>query len=462
MKKNKKLQQDTFQACKPQEFSKILPISETLSGALCRTDSMQGRPQGAEGKPCLGIKRPAKALRKSFEKCNECQTASKYYGGSFDNKPISNWSFLIGIDYLQLNLTGEVEFASDTAEHEQGNFKIIHTERGSKHFEAIFDVFYKDELFGQVNCFPRASKVLDPKTIQFKMNNQRFYDGSDLQQILQEFFATFNLVYRNITRLDVFMDSYGFQNGITLNHLDYLIDEGVVISNTRVKDKAKYAIKKDGKFISSGFSWGSRSSFRYLRIYNKTEELEIKGKKYIRRFHEANGLKDRDVFRFEYELKNDFFKCIDKFEFEDIFSKEGQFEILDTARKGHFSFVWEDGQKRNDRKKPLELFDWKAMRQLPEIEFNYERRRKLSQGHTKQGVQRTIRGLFKQYITKGQTMKALHSMFEMIHDCDLGEWFLKKEPDYKKEFLRLRYYQYPFDEKVYKNDWEYCTKDYPL
>ena len=397
------------------------------------------------------------ALRKSFEKCKECQTASKYNGGSFDNRP-----FVIGIDYLQLNLIGEVEFTSDTAEYELGDFKILHTEKGSKHFEAIFDVFYKDELLGKANCFPRATKVLDSRTIQFKVDNQKFYDGSDLQQTLKEFFDVFGLTCRNVTRLDVFMDSYGFHNGVTLNDLDYLIDSGKVVSNTRVKDKSKYSLKQGGKFISSGFSWGSRSSFRFLRIYNKTTELESSGKKYIKRFHQANGLTERDVFRFEYELKNDFFKCVDSFKFEDIFTKEGQFEILDTARKGHFSFVWEDGQKRNDRKKPLQLFDWEAMRKLPEFIYDYERKRKVPQGYTQQGVQRLVRSLFKEYINTEQSLKTLQTMFFVLHEYDLGEWFLKKEEHYKKEFMKLRNYQYPFNENIYKNDWELCQRDYPL
>lgn len=106
-----------------------------------------------------------------------------------------------------------------------------------------------------------------------------------------------------------------------LNDLEHLLSTGKIFSDTRVKELDKYSIKTEGKFIASGFSRGSRNSYRYLSIYNKTAEAKSKGKQYILNHHEKNGLTERELFQFEFKLKNDFFK------------------YNPLAAKGHFSFV---------------------------------------------------------------------------------------------------------------------------
>lgn len=443
--------------------SKPLQPSQTLGGAFSLTGSMQGRPEGAEGKPCDRTKGQGIALPESLEKCYPWRpptvnpSASKYNGGSFDKRP-----FAIGIDFLKVNLLGALPFTADEAEWTEGDFKFEHKGTGSKHFEAIFALFYKNVHMGNAEIFPRST-VLDKHAVLFKLENQLFYDGTDIREFFEKMRKELGLQLNNITRLDVFLDSYGFDNGITLNHLDFLIDEGKVISNTRVKDKAKHGFKQGGRFITTGFSWGSRKSAKYLRIYNKTIELEGSGKQYIKKFHQLNGLGDRDVYRFEYELKSEYFRNLAGHQFEDIFSTKGIMSILNHARKGHFSFVVEDGQQRNDRKEELELINWKEKEKtLAEPVFDYCNIKRVPQEYSKKGVQLVIRGLLKEYIHGRQYLIALKNAYQLLNKYSLGEWFKKKEEDYLKEFLKKRSYLYEFDRAVYENDKAHCARDWPI
>lgn len=428
-----------------------------VSGAKCNPCSIQGQlDKVAEGKPWGRTEGVAVPLRSGDEKKEVCQTPSRYNGSQFDK------SHIIGLDYLELNIIGSLPFLSDEEEFAQGNFTFIHSGKRTKNFEAVFQIYYKNEVFALAQLFPREGNVLDANMQLVKLDNQLFYSEPNLYEAICEYLIEFDLVYQNITRCDVYLDTYGFANGMTLNQLDYLLDNGDIISSTRVKDKAKHSGKVEGVFMTTGFSWGKRASSKYLRIYNKTLELLKSDKQYISEFHKQNGLTKHDVYRFEYQLKNEFFKQIQNFDLEHLFDTQGLFEVLDMARKGHFEFRFEDGQKRNDRKKEVELFNWDQLRCLPQFVYDYVKLRKRHSSETTYSAKRQAAILFKGYITFYQDWKLLRGMFAILNRYDLGEWWGKKESKYKKQYLQSRSVLYEFNETVYINDCDYLQRDYPV
>ncbi|MFY0654478.1 MAG: hypothetical protein JXQ96_20750 [Cyclobacteriaceae bacterium] len=427
---------------KPPSRDRRTSLSVSLSGAKSRLGSMQDRPKGAEGKSCDRNKTGIN-LRPRNGKCDSDNlTASKYNGSPFDK---NQFKFTVGLDYLTLNLMGKLPIEADEVEVLESGFRFINLERPSKHFLTMFNLYYDENLIGVLLAYPREGNKLKPETIQLKIENQNFYDGTDLKQILQNFFSSFLVEFKNITRIDVYLDSYGFQNGCSLNAFDYLLDEGKVISNTRVKDKSKYSNKKDGAFQTTGFGWGSRSTGRYLRIYNKTLELSQGSKPWIENHHRINGLVDQDVFRFEYELRNAFVKNIQQFDWLHIFDPEGIFELLDIARKDHFSFVIEDGKSRNARKEPFELFDWSSLRELPEFVYDYSWKRKKPIGYSRRSMQVLVGSLFKHYVFNFQPESTLKEIKEILNHYELSFWFEKQVGEYLNKYLSLRKTHYEFD-----------------
>ncbi len=445
----------TSQKANPQKIKRISPIPFSHSGADAQPITVQGLPElaeVAEGKPCTSNKGLGIALHGRNGECQPClPTASKYNGGLLDNQ---KFKFIIGLDYLTLNLRGKLPIEVDEATLTNGDFKFENAVKPTKHFETLFNLYYQDTLVGTLLAYPRRGNKLNPDTIQLHIENQNFYDDTDLKSIIETFLFRFSIKYNNLTRVDVYLDSYGFQNGITLNDLDYLLDAGEIITNTRVKDKSKYSKKVENRFMTTGFTWGSRSTGRYLRIYNKTLELLHGSKVWIDEHHKLNGLVDHDVFRFEYELKNSFLKHIKNFDWSDIFSTEGQFELLDIARKGHFSFVVEDGQVRNDRKTPFPLFDWDKLRQTAHFVFDYSWKRKFPVGHSLRSVQVMVSSLLKHYVINEQPEPTLNQIKQILEQYRLKDWFEKRKDEYLKKFLLHRVHTYQFNNEKLETLWD--------
>lgn len=366
-------------------------------------------------------------------------TASKYYGSSFDTT-----HFVIGLDWLTLNFRGHLLVKENTEDLHDGNFTYVNAGHGTEKFKCVFKVYYEYREFGQIQIFPRSS-ILDENTIFLQVQNENFYNGLDILHILNELINIHGLELKTITRCDVFLDNYGFLNGVTLDELDYLINSNQIISNTRVKSKSKHDGKRGGKFMNNGFYWGERKNHRFLKIYNKTEEIKESGKTYISEFHNLNGLTEEPIQRLEYVLKNDFFKYNESFELKDLFDPKALFELLDLARKGHFSFVIEDGQKRNDRKKEFKLLDWEGMREYPEFIYDYKYVKPRKQGETNKSKQLLIKGLFGQYVLQGQEVSFLKQALNLVYDSRLNEWFQKMIDRYIREYLKKRTWFYEWD-----------------
>jgi hypothetical protein len=107
-----------------------------------------------------------------------------------------------------------------------------------------------------------------------------------------------------------------------------------------IHTKMEYGQRKE-----LGFNFGSREYGRYIRVYNKTEELSQSKNKvsaeYIRQFWSHNGLNDskKNVFRIEFELRQNYLKKIDSLDYKDIFNPDKLLEIAEVAARNYFEFV---------------------------------------------------------------------------------------------------------------------------
>jgi len=95
--------------------------------------------------------------------------------------------------------------------------------------------------------------------------------------------------------------------------------------------------------VTTGFSYGSRSSGRLFRCYNKSLEICQKSnhKYYILGYWQNNNLDQAggDIWRLEAELRSDFLKTVDGFTWGHLFDKKRLLSLFQAATKNYFEFV---------------------------------------------------------------------------------------------------------------------------
>ncbi|QKJ63827.1 replication initiation factor domain-containing protein [Flavobacterium sp. M31R6] len=380
---------------------------------------------------------------------------------------------LISIDYLIINLKGDL---TPRTSNNSLDFELHLEPFGTKTFANKNLVKYKGEQIGFILSNPRSS-ILDDQLNQFQFENHVFYSKSltEIRTIIYEFTDFYNLEFTAINRLDIaydINDNNGYYRDLANN-----VTTGKVKLAGRKKSFSTHNELVKGVCINNGFNLGSRSSTKFLRVYNKSLSLEIKEKQHIIDFYKANDFENQNVWRFEYQLNASFFNNLKAFGYDkDFFDISGEklklpFEDLTwsvfdygalinltiMAQKNFFELRTNTGKSQTNKEESVRfILDFEY---LLETRSNYKPLFvKLKRTHVPSVFKRKrlAKALFREYCANFQNVTyivALNRVLDEINPFDgkpLKHWFINKMSFYLAEFRQLEKMNIKFDYLLYK------------
>jgi len=211
---------------------------------------------------------------------------------------------------------------------------------GGKTYRSKADVFYGDSKLGTIEFDSIFENLAE--TAKFHVENSAFYDewaNVCLGSIIENFAKSIGADVLGVLRADVALDGRQFEAfGWNVYHHDILpIRPGSMKGGHWSTDKQHLTR------IATGFSYGSRSSGRLFRCYDKSLEISEKSKHktYILDYWNSNNLDQvgGHVWRLEAELRSDFLKTVDGFTWGHLFDKKRLLSLFQVATKNFFEFV---------------------------------------------------------------------------------------------------------------------------
>lgn len=367
---------------------------------------------------------------------------------------------LINIDYLIINLDGNPfgDFPEDS------QFHLVHYDFGTKIFSNRSDLYFRNEKIGVLQSSPRSA-IMDENFAQLQFENHLFYTIShhDLKNLITVFCEQTGYKFKAINRLDICIDKND-KNHTYRNIYDNIIKGSFLISG-RPKNLQSYFETFKGKSVLNGFQIGKRTSDKIIRVYNKTLSLQLTEKQYINDFFKNNGIKNENVWRFEYQLNSAFFRHLKeisqtKEEVQQdmtwgIFNQSTLFELLKLATKGFFELHENTGKSQINKENKIELFDFDLMRQKVTKQTTVIK--KLDKGFisTTTIKKRLAKSLFREYYANEQDISyviALNLLLEnddLITDKKLKIWFQNKMNFYLHEFRNKEKIIKRFDNQLF-------------
>lgn len=398
----------------------------------------------------------------------------------------------INIDYLIINLVGTLaNVESNYIEH----LEIIPNDYGTKVFSASHKVLYHGITMGNILSVPR-SEILDKQLCQFQFENHLFYinDLSELKRFVYEFTEITGLRFSGVNRLDIAVDcsdTHGFFSSVITG----ILNRSFKIAG-RTKNFSLHYETHEGESVLNGYSVGKRTSSRYLRVYNKSLEMRSKPKGYIRENWVANGIEPWDVWRFEYQLNNTFFRGLKEIQNHDdlpgfyaeqeftwsIFDRANLVKLLALAQKNHFDIRFNTGKAETNKEKEFRLFDWHAIEQkIDQHKRTCLKRLERKLDVSDVAVKRAVKGMLREYYNSGQdltfmlpvnrilltykeetTKTVLVNQYNpysgnndklaiTLRDDSLESWLMAKMPYYIAEFAKKAVKPCDFDYSKYRN-----------
>jgi hypothetical protein len=372
---------------------------------------------------------------------------------------------LVNIDYLIINLEGN-PFGDF---EENSNFNLKHYDYGTKIFATRSDLYFKNEKIGTLQHSPRST-ILDVNFAQLQFENHLFYtlSLSGLKNLITQFCEETAYKFKAINRLDICIDKNDTNHNYRYIY-DKIINGSYLISG-RPKNLQSYFETFKGKSILNGFQIGKRTSDKIIRVYNKTLSLQLTEKPYINDFFQNNGIKNENIWRFEYQLNSAFFRHLKEFsQTKDevqqdmtwgIFNQSTLFELLKIATKGFFELHENTGKSQINKEKKIQLFDFDSMRQAVTQQTTVIR--KLKKGFVSSTTikKRLAKSLFREYYANEQDISYIIALNLLLEDTDyttdkkLKVWFLNKMNFYLLEFRNKEKIQKYFYRELFQ---EHCN-----
>lgn len=212
----------------------------------------------------------------------------------------------ICVDWLELSFSGTLP----SFKHNPQKFELTpdcyleFTDLTSKFFGAICNLYVDGYKVGEVKFNPKSAFIGD-ETIQFKFENYMLYTN-DFTSYVSYFIEKLNWKFNHIIRLDIASDV------IKHNVLNFIQKQKANPDKITLKGKRKnVSINLVGEVYQTVY-FGSASSDKFIKVYNKTKELQKSNKKHIEVFWKYNGLdfKNNEVERVELTLRQKHLKHI--------------------------------------------------------------------------------------------------------------------------------------------------------
>lgn len=321
---------------------------------------------------------------------------------------------------------------------------------GTRQFYSLYQVYYKGELFAQVQLFPKLPSM--PKDCMImKIANLWLY-RADWRRAYDYVCTMLRLRPLKISRLDLAADFNTFENGLHPIEFIRQFMAGEIKHKGRgvgtVNFEQRYAyLRKEDRIVDvlayNALTMGKKTSDAHCYLYNKTLELQTaKRKPYIWECWRNAGFDVTDVWRLEISM------CSKSFDFYDRSTGERvQFAISDiikpsddmniavlyfTMLRALFFFFVPTGQKNVSREKMIKLFGDSV-----EIDRAVIRSWQCS-GRTEKVLIKQLYTLAQRYrgITDSDQLWASVAAGHLVESCGLQDWLKRKKDDWKN--IRLK------------------------
>jgi hypothetical protein len=256
-------------------------------------------------------------------------------------------TFFLGCDWLQLHCKHLPDFLTHL--NAFYTFRLIGQ---SKVFKQIYEIRHisTNIVIGQY-CTGAGSHIMPDSEGILKFENAQLYCFDNLKDYVVNVLDKLHLKFISITRFDICYDFQTFCGGLNPEKFikQFVSDEILKVDNTVF---GTYGAQEQDKKFFNQISFGSRRSNITYKLYNKTKELEVSGKNWIKAAHDVNFInKKLPVWRLEFSISSlsaflrgegkDFkfhsLECLDYLNmygiFQGLFNKYFRFKKREKKRK---------------------------------------------------------------------------------------------------------------------------------
>lgn len=178
------------------------------------------------------------------------------------------------------------------------------TDMKDRKFQSTYNLFIDSHCIGTVKAHPNELYI-DSDLVHLQFENYLLYSNYFLNNITY-LTDVLNFKYKQIVTLDIAVDC------IKHNLLPF-VDHAIKSKHITMKGKGRIntVYSKQSKTLETVY-FGRSTSEKQIKIYNKSMELTVNDKPYIKYFWDANHMNHEDsiVERLELTLKNRYLKNI--------------------------------------------------------------------------------------------------------------------------------------------------------
>lgn len=209
---------------------------------------------------------------------------------------------LIVTDYLEVSF--DFQLPSIVKSFNICDCVIEMTNIKNNYFQYICNIYIHGDLVGELKYKP-LNRFVGANTVHIKFENRLLY-SKEFNYYLEYIRDVMNFKFNHILRLDIAIDTV--KHNLLAFFRKFQNSKNIVLSGNHKKIHIEY-IGKEYKTIHIG----SSKSDKYIKIYNKSKELQTFYKEHIQEFYQLNGLDyiQNEVERIELTLRTKHLKNVD-------------------------------------------------------------------------------------------------------------------------------------------------------
>lgn len=349
---------------------------------------------------------------------------------------------LINLDTLYLKISEgilpQLFFASDGLHELSDHYHLEILPFGGRQYQYKATVYYSGDQIGTLLWGARLPSLAG--TAKYEIDNVQLYDTINMD-VWPELIIDNLLKLIESEVLDVFRADIAMDGEKIIEFMEAARDR--IITPVRQSSYTRHDMRTDPVTGAvKGFAFGSRSSGRFVRVYDKTRELADQhkdGKKdYIKQFWIANNLVKGPtlprVGRLEVELHRKFLLTVKDFHYTDLFNRAKLARLAQVSLTSWFDWVPTDStDTKLNRRVRVEIINFSKVKTT-----GYARQRP-EKGKSTRTEKIMVKRLILDACKVENEPERINYLQTAANICDkalLRPWLLMKSADIKTEIVR--------------------------